>query len=325
MALGKWWARGISLAVSVGLAMVIPNELPRVSATEQCDGVDTPCSVGQLGPGGGIVFFDAGAEQPWGRYLEAAPLGWSQGQALYVPSRPQGLKSRVVRGTVQISWDRVSADGSIRYLVETRPKTKGCDTRRTVCKISSMRANRSYKVRVRAENEAGAGPWSKRVTVPRRTTTGSTPNRPSSPTSESEKPKPVFRSKSIASVDPAAVLCPRDSAGAEAPIPTGTAIGDGFNNSLLFAQACDGQGAAAIATGYAGGGMTDWYLPSRDELAQMYLQRRLIGGLQKGTYWSSSQVVEDPDNAYNYGFVLDDASTASKWVFDFKIRPIRAF
>ena len=34
------------------------------------------CAVGDLGPGGGIVFYDAGSTQPWGRYLEAACAGW---------------------------------------------------------------------------------------------------------------------------------------------------------------------------------------------------------------------------------------------------------
>ena len=29
------------------------------------------------GPGGGVVVYDAGARQEWGRYLEVAPAGWS--------------------------------------------------------------------------------------------------------------------------------------------------------------------------------------------------------------------------------------------------------
>jgi vacuolar-type H+-ATPase subunit H len=35
------------------------------------------CPVGSTGPGGGIVFYDAGSQQAWGRYLEVAPAGWS--------------------------------------------------------------------------------------------------------------------------------------------------------------------------------------------------------------------------------------------------------
>ena len=35
--------------------------------------------VGDTGPSGGIIFYDAGSTQSWGRYLEAACVGWSDG------------------------------------------------------------------------------------------------------------------------------------------------------------------------------------------------------------------------------------------------------
>ncbi|MFM8835538.1 MAG: hypothetical protein ACKOFM_01575, partial [Actinomycetota bacterium] len=38
-----------------------------------CSSDGTGCSVGSVGPGGGVVFYDAGSPQWWGRYLEAWP------------------------------------------------------------------------------------------------------------------------------------------------------------------------------------------------------------------------------------------------------------
>ena len=40
-----------------------------------------PCRVGDTGPGGGIVFYVAETSQSWGKYLEAAPSGWSSTQS----------------------------------------------------------------------------------------------------------------------------------------------------------------------------------------------------------------------------------------------------
>lgn len=36
------------------------------------------CNLGDTGPGGGVIFYDAGSNQSWGRYIEAAPLNWYQ-------------------------------------------------------------------------------------------------------------------------------------------------------------------------------------------------------------------------------------------------------
>ena len=35
------------------------------------------CPIGSIGPGGGIVFYDAGTRESWGRFLEVAQPGWN--------------------------------------------------------------------------------------------------------------------------------------------------------------------------------------------------------------------------------------------------------
>ncbi len=74
---------------------------------------------------------------------------------------------------------------------------------------------------------------------------------------------------------------------------TSTAIGSGQANTSAIIQGCSEAGIAArICDDLVLNGYDDWFLPSKDELNLMYLQRNAIGGFHK-CYWSSSE-----DNDY---------------------------
>jgi hypothetical protein len=73
---------------------------------------------------------------------------------------------------------------------------------------------------------------------------------------------------------------------------TGTAIGTGLSNTNAIIASQGGTAtsyAAGLARAYAGGGYTDWYLPSKDELNKLYLNRIAIGGFADASYWSSTE------------------------------------
>ena len=70
----------------------------------------------------------------------------------------------------------------------------------------------------------------------------------------------------------------------------GTSIGTGYPNTSAMLEVCKRGDAAEQARGYKGGGMTDWSLPSKDELNALYTYngRDQIGGFAAYYYWSSS-------------------------------------
>jgi hypothetical protein len=79
---------------------------------------------------------------------------------------------------------------------------------------------------------------------------------------------------------------------------TAVAMGQGANNTNLIITIAGNTPlanyAAGLASSYRGGGYTDWYLPSRNELDKLYENRVLIGNNFATTgsilsYWTSSQ------------------------------------
>jgi hypothetical protein len=104
---------------------------------------------------------------------------------------------------------------------------------------------------------------------------------------------------------------------------TGTGIGTGYaNTSAIIAQSNVAGRAATVARAFQGGGKTDWFLPSKDELNQMYLQRSAIGGFDPYYFWSSSEYA-----AYRAWYQNFFNGTQSNYLKTniYSVRPVRAF
>jgi hypothetical protein len=71
----------------------------------------------------------------------------------------------------------------------------------------------------------------------------------------------------------------------------GIAIGTGNQNTIDIMAGCGTAGIAARLCGdLVLGGYSDWYLPSKDELNKLYLNRVDIGGFTSNHYWTSSEI-----------------------------------
>ena len=104
---------------------------------------------------------------------------------------------------------------------------------------------------------------------------------------------------------------------------TGTGIGTGYaNTSAMIAQSGSKGKAGTVARAFQGGGKTDWFLPSEDELNQMFVNKSTIGGFASDYYWSSSEILRSI--AWFQDFSDGDWGTGFK-ANTFSVRPVRAF
>ena len=106
----------------------------------------------------------------------------------------------------------------------------------------------------------------------------------------------------------------------------GTAIGTGAQNTIDIMNGCSEAGIAARICGdLVLGGYSDWYLPSKDELNQLYINKDAIGGFADYLYWSSTEF--NNANAWKQHFFAGPQYGYSKTGDDVDnyVRAVRAF
>jgi chitodextrinase len=106
-----------------------------------------------------------------------------------------------------------------------------------------------------------------------------------------------------------------------------TAIGSGYKNTMAMVNGGCTTGAAVVARSNTSGGLSDWYLPSKDELKTMVAENRARSYPDEvfyyGDYWSSSQL--DAATAWFQHGAGNEAPLAKGKGLSYNVRAIRAF
>jgi hypothetical protein len=107
------------------------------------------------------------------------------------------------------------------------------------------------------------------------------------------------------------------------PGADGTAIGTGNQNTIDIMAGCATAGITARLCGdLVQEGYSDWYLPSKDELNKLYLNRVAIGGFANAAYSSSSEV--GSTQAWYQDFTNGNQIAGAKNV-NLYVRAVRSF
>jgi hypothetical protein len=104
----------------------------------------------------------------------------------------------------------------------------------------------------------------------------------------------------------------------------GTALGSGqANTNAIINNQGEGSYAAKLCADLVIGEYSDWYLPSKDELNLLFLNKDIIGSFSTGTYWSST---EDSKVFYVWrqGF-FSGSQTSDDKKEAYEVRAVRSF
>jgi len=371
------------------------NAVASATANPSCSagGANTVCKVGDIGPGGGIVFYDAGKDEYWGRYLEIAPKAC---EGVKLPWRPVGNAKTVYQDSngQTAAQLRVLAKGVGMGKVNTRIITLALGTGAYAAKYAEDLAcsgvddwflpskdeldlayNRLAQNRVGGQDSPVGGfnkgyYWTS--TDYNNTTAwteyfmdGQQFDRVQTLSGNNKPPANPFRVRPIRAFGTNNVVLSCAQGGAckigdigpgggkvfyVAPdllvvngksaryleattfevatkwsclagykkLGTRTNIGSGAYNTSLMKKACPGFYDEKLNPG---GDKTDWFVPSRDELNELW---RILdqGKISDNFYWSSSEV--DGNTAWSQYFGSGDQVSLSKG-HTLYVRPVRAF
>lgn len=105
---------------------------------------------------------------------------------------------------------------------------------------------------------------------------------------------------------------------------TNTALGTGNSNTnIIVTSQGAGSYAAKLCYDLVLNGYNDWYLPSKDELAKLHLNKNLIGNFSVDSYWSSTEY--DYQYAWAHYFASSGAANHNQKGELFRVRAIRSF
>jgi chitodextrinase len=112
----------------------------------------------------------------------------------------------------------------------------------------------------------------------------------------------------------------------------GNGIGSGADNTSDILADCSQSGIAAeLCDNYTGGGYSDWFLPSKDELNRMYQNKATIdatAGANAGSGFASDYYWSSTENNFNVAwiqFFYNGSQYTNNKNYSSRVRAVRAF
>jgi hypothetical protein len=375
------------------------NSVSATTANSACSagGANTVCNIGDIGPGGGIVFYDAGKDEYWGRYLEIAPKAC---EGVKLPWRPAKNEKTVYQGLgKQTAAElRVLAKGIGMGKVNTRIITLALGDGTYAAKYAEDLAcsgvddwflpskdeldlayNRLAQNRVGGQDTPVGGfnkgyywtstDYNNETAWSQYFMDGQQFDRVQILSGNRLPPANPFRVRPIRAFGTNNVVLSCAQGGTcklgdigpgggrvfyvapdrpdrlvangksarymeasnfdhetkwscintRSGIGTRTSIGSGAYNTSLLKRACPGFYDSMLDLG---DGKTDWFVPSKDELNELFKNRQMVGVFSDGLYWSSSE--SGSQYAWARLFRTGTSTTYSRWS-TIRLRLVRAF